>query len=95
MTDQQITKKLTEAGIDMSELTVKNGEIELMCGYVEENGHGSCDEDAISKLHTEIFKVMPEFAKGISTGYDSLRLIQGKDYIDMGDPMDKGSRYNY
>ena len=91
MTEKQIRKKLEAAGVDLEGVEIRNSEIEICLGYIEEGGFGSCDEDSTGKKHSEIVKVLPCFSACYITQYGARICPEGYkiseiDYYDVSSP---------
>lgn len=94
MTPRQIEKTLVKSGVSIDGLKFNRNEIEIILGYNERNGFGSCDDEAISKRHEEIAKAMPNYSGGYYTGYGSL--ILQENYTPMfGDWNETSSEHHY
>jgi hypothetical protein len=87
MTARQITKKLTVAGIDLTHLTIDRDEVTV---YVTD-ADGDRDYDATAALKDQVCEAL---------GFGGFRCAYGAwvlqaNPIEMGDWMDKGSRWHY
>lgn len=87
MTAKQITRKLTAAGIDLTHLTIDRDEVEVYVTDVD----GDRDYDATEELKDRVCEALKFGGFRCASG---MWVLQANP-IDMGDPMDKGSRWHY
>jgi signal-transduction protein with cAMP-binding, CBS, and nucleotidyltransferase domain len=87
MTARQITKKLTDAGIDTRYLTIDRDEVAV---YVTD-ADGDRDWDATDALMRRVAAVLKFGGYRCASG----EWILQRNYVDKGDWMDKTSRWHY
>ena len=94
MTAKQITRKLTKAGLDISNMNIERDEVECIIGYAEnENGFGYCDREATEALFDKVVEVLG-WEGGYGTQYGSWVATPSVGR-DLGDWNDVASAHHY